>query len=112
VVEGTAHMPRLKRIALWSTILGIAFMVQACWEDEQKGLKLVGAGACRNADGSEGRPRTVKAASLDDCSSQCLQEGKSCKAIEYNSTNGSCEIHSEPMTSFEKVEGVSCYAVE
>jgi PAN domain len=110
--RGKAHMAKLKRIALWSVILGIALVTQACWDDDPKGFKLVGEGACRQADGGAGNPRYAKAASLDECFSQCLQDSSSCKAIEYNSKNGSCEIHSEPISKFEKVEGVSCYTVE
>jgi len=105
-------MPQLKRLARWSMILGVAIAVQACGDAAPKGLKLVGAGGCRNADGSEGRPTTVKVASLEECTSQCREAGKSCTAIEYNANNGSCELHSEPISKFEQAAGVSCYAVE
>ena len=105
---------------------GIVPQVQGCWQDEQprgtrvpypmpsfRGrLTLLGEGGCRTADGEQGEHTMISAVSFDDCKAKCLEANGQCTALEYNSNNSSCEIHSEPITSFEGVAGVSCYRRE
>ena len=63
------------------------------------------------ANGSEGKPTTIAAESPDACQAQCLTGGNPCVAVEYNANSRRCEVHREPITKFEKVEGVACYVM-
>jgi PAN domain len=105
------NMPKAGRIAVWGAITGIALALQGCWEDDGRQLTLLGGGGCRTADGGEGVPATISVASVDECRSRCLGENGSCVAAEFNGNTNSCEIHSMPITTYEKVEGVACYAI-
>ena len=71
-------------------------------------LTLLGEGGCRTADGEQGEHTNLKV-SFDQCKAKCLAVNGQCTALEYNSNTNGCEIHSEPITSFEGVAGVSCY---
>jgi PAN domain len=102
-------MPKSKQVAGWLAVVGVALVVQGCGEDEQDRLTLLGRGGCRTADGSEGQYETLFGVSLDACKAQCFGENGPCTAVEYNSNNSSCEIHSEPITTFKEVENVECY---
>jgi PAN domain len=101
-------------------LAGVAPLVQVCSQDEpqhesqdeQGQLTLLGEGGCRTADGGHGEPITISAVSFDQCNSKCFGMNGQCSAFEYNSNNNSCEIHSGPITTFEKVAGVSCYQRE
>jgi hypothetical protein len=63
----------------------------------------------RIADAGEGEFVTVSQESQDACKAQCFTATEPGTAVEFNSTNGSCELHSQPITKFKKVEGVACY---
>jgi hypothetical protein len=105
---------------------GILPQVQGCWQDEQlrqharavphaqlqDRLTLLGEGGCRTADGEQGEYTTISAVAFDECKAKCSEVNGQCTALEYNRNNGICEIHSEPITSFEGVAGVSCYRRE
>ena len=104
-------MPKAGKIAVCGVIAGIALVVQGCWEDDERRLTLLGGGGCRTADGGEGAPATISVASVDECGSRCFGENGSCAAVEFDGNNNACEIHSAPITTFEKVEGVECYAI-
>ena len=105
-------MLKAGRIGVWIVVAGVALVTQACWEEEQPGgLALLGDGGCRMANGSEGKPTTIAAESPDACQAQCLTGGNPCVAVEYNANNRRCEVHREPITKFEKVEGVACYVM-
>lgn len=103
-------MPKARRIGLCFAIVGFALAAQGCWNDEQD-LTLLGDGGCRTADGGEGRPAYLTAVSAEACEAQCSAGDEQCTAVEYNAGNGSCEIHHEPITKFERIEGVTCYAM-
>lgn len=106
-------MPKAGKIGLWIMVVGMALVAQGCWEEEQPGrLVLLGDGACRMADGSEGRPTTIGAESPDACQAECFANGTPCVAVEYNANNSRCEVHRKPITKFEKVEGVACYVMK
>jgi hypothetical protein len=83
------------------------WLIQGCWENDQ--LTLLGEGACRLADGSEGAPESLSGLSSEQCQAQCSAEDAQCTAVEYNTNTGLCEIHSEPIVKYEEVEGVFCY---
>jgi PAN domain len=101
-------------------IAGVTPLVQVCSQDEaqhesqdeQDQLTLLGEGGCRTADGGHGEAITISAVSFDQCKSKCFGTNGQCFAFEYNSNNNVCEIHSEHITTFEKVAGVSCYQRE
>jgi hypothetical protein len=111
VTEPERNMPKSMRVGLWLGIGCLALALQGCWDDGQENLTLLGEGGCRAADGGHGHPRTVPVASAEDCEAQCFAEATPCVAVEYNSKNGACEVHSEPIARFEHVEGVACYAM-
>ena len=100
-------MPKSRYVARWLVMSGVALMLQGCWDDEQ--LTLLGEGGCRITDGSEGEPIYVSGLSLDQCQAKCFNGTPNCTAVEYNTNNGQCEVHSDPITKFEVVEGVFCY---
>ena len=105
-------MLELRQAVAWFAIVGIGLAVQGCWENGQDQLTLLGDGGCRTADGKEGQHTFVKEASLDACKARCFGANGPCTAIEFNTNNSHCEVHSEPITSFEKVEGVTCHVVK
>jgi PAN domain len=82
-------------------------MIQGCRDDEQ--FTLVGEGGCRLADGGEGGPVHLAGLSSEQCQAECTAENGKCTAFEYNTNNGNCEVHSEPIVKFEAVAGVFCY---
>src|SRR5690606_22960076 len=100
-------MSKARQLAGWLMITGFALVVQGCWEDEQ--MTFVGEGGCRFPEGSKGKYRTVSAESLDQCEARCLATNGECAGFEYNSNNNACEIHYEPIATFENVAGVFCY---
>jgi hypothetical protein len=104
-------MLKARRIGRWLAIVGVVLATQGCWDDGQERLTLLGEGGCRTADGGHGDSSTVGVASAEDCEAQCFNGEASCTAVEYNSNNGACEIHREPIAKFEHVEGVACYAM-
>jgi PAN domain len=105
-------MPEARHIGMWFAILGIALMLQGCWENEQDRFALVGDGGCRTADDRHGSQTTVTEITLAECRERCLEVNGACSAIEYTSSGGVCEIHSEPITKFESAEGVTCYVTK
>jgi hypothetical protein len=102
-------MLKVKKIGLWVALLGIALTTQGCWEDDEDQLTLLGDGGCRTADGGTGEPAYLSGMSLEECKAQCFNGKESCTAVEYNANNSMCEIHSDPITTYEKVESVACY---
>jgi hypothetical protein len=100
-------MLKARQTAVWFAIVGVAVMMQGCWEEDQ--LTLLGDGGCRTADGGEGEPIYLSGMSLDECKAQCFDGNGPCAAVEFNATSGNCEVHSAPITKFEAVEGVACY---
>ena len=105
-------MPKAERIGVSLAIAGVVLALQGCWEDDQDRLTLLGAGACRVADGSGGHPKNITGVSLKACRALCFVGDLSCVAVEYNGNNEACEIHSKPVTKFERVEGVQCYVIK
>jgi hypothetical protein len=97
------------RIGSWLAIVGVALMMQGCWDEQEDRLTLLGEGGCRAADGGEGEPAYTQATSAEECEAQCFVGETPCTAVEYNANNGTCEVHHQPITKFEKVEGVVCY---
>lgn len=88
---------------------GAAPPMQGWSQGKQDRLTLLGEGGCRTADGGPGEHHTTSTVSLEECKAKCLDMGGDCTALEYNSNNGNCEIHSDTITLFEQVAGVSCY---
>ena len=104
---------KARHLVLGWALAGIALVAAGCGEGDQgDGLTLLGEGGCRTADGGEGDPTSVTVASWEECAAQCSNGSGTCKALEYNSNSGLCEVHSEPITQFEPVAGVMCYVVE
>ena len=111
-MEHSGKRQKASQLVLVWTIAGIALVAAACGEGDQGGLTLLGEGGCRVADGGEGEPASRTAASWEECAARCSNGGGACTALEYNSNTGLCEVHSEPITTFEPVAGVMCYVVE
>jgi PAN domain len=105
-------MGKAAQISAWLAVVVLAFALQACGDDKQDQLTLLGNGGCRTADGGDGHPKYVAGLTLDACKAQCLQANSSCTAIEYNSAKNNCEIHSQPITQVAATDGVSCYVVK
>jgi PAN domain len=82
-------------------------MIQGCWDNDQ--YTLLGEGGCRLADGREGGPVHLSGLSSEQCQAKCSAEDGKCTAVEYNTNNGQCEIHSGPIVKFEEFDGVFCY---
>ena len=98
---------KAREISGWVVIAGFALTAQGCWEDEQ--VTSLGEGGCRIADGGGGVPVHFSGLSSDECKAKCFNGSGKCTAVEYNTNNGQCEIHSEPIVKYEEVEGVFCY---
>ena len=89
-------------------VIVLAVMIQGCWSEEQQ-FTLLGEGGCRLSDGGEGEPVYLIGLSTEQCQAECSSENGKCSAVEYNTNNGQCEVHSAPIVKFEKVAGVFCY---
>jgi hypothetical protein len=111
-LEEGGNMRKAAQISGWLAVGVLAIALQACWDDKQDQLTLLGNGGCRTADGGDGHPKYVAGLSLDACKTQCLETKSSCTAIEYNSAKNNCEIHSQPITQVAVSDGVSCYVVK
>ena len=105
-------MFKVRQVGFGFVILGIALTVQGCWEKDADQLALLGDGGCRTADGGDGSPTYVAGMSLEECKQHCFGNGEPCTAIEFDSSNGMCELHSEAITRVEPVEGVACYVLK
>jgi PAN domain len=90
-------------------MVGIALVIQACWQQEEDRLAHLGEGGCRTADGSEGEYTVASARSSEACEAQCRDTNGRCTAVEYNDNNRQCEIDHQPIAKYEQVEGVACY---
>ena len=99
-------MPKAGQIGASFVLVGVVLMAQGCGDDDR--LILLGEGGCRTADNGPGAHETFKL-SFDECKARCLDQGERCTAIEYSADARTCEVHSEPITKFEKAEGVACY---
>jgi hypothetical protein len=104
-------MLKLRQAGVWLAIAGIALALQGCWENEEPQLTLLGNGGCRTADGTEEKYNVMTEVSLDACKERCFGENGSCTAVEFNTANSHCEVHSAPITRFERVEGVTCHVL-
>ena len=104
-------MLKARQIGVSLAVIGLALVVQSCWQDDGDGLTLLGDGGCRTDDGGEGTP-TFFEVSLEACKAKCFEDGVQCTAIEYNSDKNNCEIHTDPITKFEEVDKVECYIVK
>jgi hypothetical protein len=93
-------------------IVGIALTVQGCWEKDEDQLTLLGDGGCRMADGNAGSPIYISGMSLEGCKQNCFGKDKTCTAIEFNSNNNMCEVHSDSIVQVEPVAGVACYVLK
>jgi PAN domain len=105
-------MFKVRQVGRALVIVGIALTVQGCWEKDPDQLTLLGDGGCRTADGNDGSPIYIAGMSLEGCKQRCFKNGEPCAAIEFNSNNGMCEVHSKAMTRVEPVEGVACYVMK
>jgi hypothetical protein len=104
-------MPKAGRMGLCLAIVGLALATQGCWDDGDEHLTLLGEGGCRTADGGHGDSSTIETTTVEDCQTGCFAGDAPCAAIEYNANNGMCEVHRQPIASFEHVAGVACYAM-
>jgi PAN domain len=102
-------MREAKHIATWLAVVSLVLAVQGCWGDQQDRLTLLGNGGCRTADGGDGNPKYIPGLSLDTCKARCFETDTPCTAIEYNTKNSNCEVHSQPITRFAETKGVACY---
>lgn len=101
-------MPKPSQMSSWVVIAGVALIAQGCWEDEQDRFALLGEGGCRTSGNIDGNHVVISGVSFEQCQARCLDENGHCTAVEYNTNNNACEIHSDTITTFEKVQGVSC----
>jgi hypothetical protein len=104
-------MLKVKQAGLWLAIVGAGLAMQGCWEQEESQLTLLGDGGCRTADGSEGTYSVVRENSQDSCKARCVGNNGLCTAVEFNANNGQCEVHTQLITKYEKVAGVTCLVV-
>jgi PAN domain len=109
VIAGVVGGVVLAQIAGGFVLAGVAPLVQGWSKGEQDQLALLGEGGCRLADGGEGNPVHLAGLSSERCQAECISQNGKCSAVEYNTNNGQCEVHSEPIVKFEAVEGVFCY---
>jgi PAN domain len=105
-------MPGARDVVVGIALIGMALSVQGCWDSEEDRFTLLGEGVCRTTDGGQGAFTTVAAASLEECQAQCLDDNGSCRAIEYITNNGNCELHSAPITKYANADGVGCYVTK
>ena len=105
-------MLKLRRITAGLAIVTGALLMQGCWDDGPGRLTLLGEGGCRTEDGGDGAPTYFSRMTLDECKAKCFAGDKPCTAIEFNANKGSCEVHSQPITKFEAVEGVECFVAK
>lgn len=105
-------MRKAKHLAAWLAVVGFALVVQGCEKDKEDRLTLLGDGGCRTDDGGDGQPQYIPGLSLDACKAQCFATDTPCTAIEYNTNNSNCEVHSQPITRFAETAGVACYIAE
>ena len=101
-----------KHVSAYLAVVGLALAVQGCWDDKEDRLTLLGDGGCRTADGGDGQPKYVPGVTLDTCKTRCFDTDTPCTAIEYNTKNSNCEIHSQPITRFAEAAGVACYVLK
>ena len=109
VIAGVVGGFVLAHVTGGSVLARVAPLVQGWSKGEQDQLTLLGEGGCRLADGGEGHPVHLAGLSSEQCHAECTSENGKCSAVEYNTNNGNCEVHSEPIVKFEGVEGVFCY---
>jgi hypothetical protein len=101
----------MRQVGVGLVIVGIALTVQGCWENDEDQLTLLGDGGCRTADGDDGSATYISGTSLESCRQHCFENDELCTAIEFNSNNSRCEVHSESITRVEPVKGVACYVL-
>jgi hypothetical protein len=109
VIAGVVGGVVLAQVADGFVLARVAPLVQGWSKGEQDQLTLLGEGGCRLADGGEGTPVYLAGLSPEQCHAECTSENGKCSALEYNTHNNVCEVHSEPIVNFEGVEGVFCY---
>jgi hypothetical protein len=109
VIAGVAGGFVLAQVAGGFVLAGVAPLVQAWSQDEQDQFTLLGEGGCRLADGGEGNPVHLAGLSYEQCQAECTSENGECSAVEYNTNNAQCELHSGTIVKFEEIEGVFCH---
>jgi PAN domain len=102
----------VRQVGVGLVIVGIALTAQGCWEKDEDQLTLLGDGGCRTDDGDDGSATYISGMSLERCRQNCFKKEEPCTAIEFNSNNSMCEVHSETITRVEPVEGVACYVLK
>ncbi len=105
------NMLKVRQVAVWFAIVGIALAAQGCWDNDEDRLTLLGDGGCRTADGSEGNHTVISQESQEACKARCFVGDEPCTAVEFNANNGNCEVHSRPITKIEALEGVTCHVL-
>jgi hypothetical protein len=109
VIAGVIGGFILAQVANDYVLAGVAPLVPGWSKVEQDQLRMLGEGGCRLANGGEGKPAYLAGLSSEQCQAKCISQDGKCSAVEYNTTNGQCEVHSDPIAKFEKVQGVFCY---
>src|SRR5687767_7530802 len=109
MIAGVVGGVVLAQIAGGFVLAGVAPLMQGWSKGKQDQLALLGEGGCRLADGGEGSPVHLAGLSSEQCQAECTGENEKCTALEYNTNNGQCEVHSGPIVKFEAVDGVFCY---
>jgi hypothetical protein len=109
VIAGVVGGVVLAQIAGGFVLAEVAPLVQGWSKGEQDQLALLGEGGCRLADGGEGNPVHLAGLSYEQCQAECTSENGECSAVEYNTNNGQCELHSGTIVKFEEIEGVFCH---
>ena len=104
-------MFKVRQVGVGLVIIGIAVTVQGCWEKDEDQLTLLGAGGCRTGNGDNGSRTYISGLSLEECKQHCFENDQPCSAIEFNSNNNKCEVHSGAITRVEAAKGVACYVL-
>jgi len=104
-------MPMSRQIGGRLAIVGTALMIMGCWGDEPDQLTFLGEGGCRTPEGGGGEPTYLSGMFLHECKAQCFDGIEPCAAVEFNTNNGNCEVHFQPITKVEAAKGVACYVV-
>jgi len=83
----------------------------ACPCTEAHAYRFLGQGSCRTATNGAGTYTRIEMGSSAECRQKC-NEDENCLAYEFYAHSEQCEIHTEPISKFQKQHGFRCYVKE
>jgi hypothetical protein len=83
-------------------MVGIALVIQGCWQQEEDRLVHLGEDGCRTADGSEGEYTVVSARSSEECEAQCRDTTGGVRLSNTTTTIGSAKSTISRLLSMSK----------